>query len=139
MHPPFYHIVMEIEGKSRNSTFQFRPPFSWDTSSVSWTDGRGDQQGYAKAVRGLCAFYDNLSEDNSNKIDKYSRTVFLLYNLYGCVADMCEWIGEKVLGSDNEVELIVSHINKCDALFAVSKVYKELRTFLANRRYRNES
>lgn len=50
-----------------------RLKFSWDIKNVPWTDGKGCQEDYSKAVDLWSKFHDRLPDSNSNKISKELR------------------------------------------------------------------
>ena len=130
---------MGPDGSVKALTLPTRPRFSWDIRSVPWTDGRGDQLQYSIAVRRWAAFHDSLLDSNSNKIQKKSRAVMLLSNLYERAADLARNIEQQAITAEDGTQLIINAVYKVDALSTVSLVFHELQTLLSTKRGANES
>ena len=115
------------------------PKFSWDTKNCPWTDGVGNQEPYAHAVKQWSLFHDGLSDNNSNKINKQLRGIVLEGNLYGRAKDLAKSISPTELSSERGADLIVSTIHQRDPLSVVSSIYADFSHLLSIRRGSNES
>lgn len=78
-----------------------RPRFAWDQRNVPWTDGIGEQAGYAKAVKRWCRFHDALKESNIMRVAPEIRGHVLLANLFGRAADLCEGIDSAIMDDED--------------------------------------
>ncbi len=116
-----------------------RPKFTWDLRNVPWTDGRGDQEGYAKKVKEWAAFHDSLTDQNSNKIQKEQRGLVLHTQLYGRAEDRTRHMTIEDLQKESAVSDIIKCVYQRDPLTVVSDVYKDLETLLNTKRAANES
>ena len=107
-------------GMSHIAHLPHRPKFSWDTKNCPWTDGVGNQEPYAHAVKQWSLFHDGLADNNSNKINKQLRGIVLEGNLYGRAKDLAKSISPTKLSSERGADLIVSTIHQRDPLSVVS-------------------
>ena len=101
---------------------------------MSWTDGRGNQQDYANAVRSWSAFHAKLPDSNGNKIPKGLRKPMLHSHLYGGVKEFCKEISFSVIASNDGVYKICKSLYKKDALTIVSNDYSDFRNLLSTNR-----
>ena len=122
----------------QQSNLPSRPRFSWDIKAVPWTDGKGDQLEYAKAVKKWCAFHDKHHDSNSNKISLINRGIVLQSHLYGRAKDLCDCLEDDEIASDKGAQLIVNTVYKKDPLSVVTCVYTELQKLLSIQRGGNE-
>lgn len=76
-----------------------------------WTDGNGDQEEFALAVRRWCTFHDALSDANSNKIPRALRGSCLHSQLFDRTKDLCLAISDEELASIEEVEKIIGCVH----------------------------
>ena len=116
-----------------------RPRFSWDTRNAPWTDGIGDQEGYANAVKRWCAFHDSVHDNNANKVMKVSRGMILQSQLCGRAKIRGDAIDDTVLCSEGGVTAIVDVIYKIDALSVGNSAYSDYVKLLSIRRSPNET
>jgi len=126
-------------GPGNSSNLPSRPKFSWDIRSTPWTDGRGNQEGFARAVKLWGQFHDKLPASNSNKIPADLRGICLKSQLFGRALDLCKGIPDDDIASENGAQLIIDAIYKRDALSVVSEVYQDFNDLLTCRRSSNES
>jgi len=124
---------------SGSSTLPQRPKFSWDMKAVPWTDGRGDQDGYARAVSLWKKFHDTLPVSNSNKIPVNLQGIMLQSNLYGRAQDLVKGITDDVICGADGATAIVKAIHSRDPLAVVSEVFKDFNELLAVIRGENET
>lgn len=122
-----------------NSDLPSRPKFQRDIRSVSWTDGRGNQEVYAHAVKQWGKFHDGLLHSNSNKIATSLPGIFLEAQLYGRAMDLCKCITDEQLASDKGASLIVKAIYQRNAISVVSEVYRDFTDILSTKRGCTES
>lgn len=107
-----------------------RPKFSWDIKNVPWTDGKGCQEDYSKAVHLWNKFHDRLPDSNSNKIPKELRGIMLQSQLYGRARDLCMTISDSDIQSNNGSKVVVYAIYKREARSVVSDVYQNFMSLL---------
>jgi len=107
-----------------------RPKFTWDLKSVPWTDGRGDQEGFAKQVEKWAAFHDSLEDSNGNKIKKAQRGLVLHTQLYGRAADRARHMNIEDLQKDDAVDKIVECVHKRDPLTVVSDIFRDFEALI---------
>ena len=117
-----------------NPSLPSRPKFSWDTRSPQWTDGRGNQEEYARTVQQWATFHDGLADSNSNKIGIPLRGIFLVAQLYGPAKDLCMGLTAGKLASEKGVSLIVNTIFQRDPISVVSEVFKDFTELVITRR-----
>ena len=122
-----------------NPSLPSRPKFSWDTRNPPWTDGRGNQEEYARAVTQWATFQDGLPDSNSNKIGIPLRGICLIAQLFGRAKDLCMGLTAEQLASSDGVKLIVSTIYQRDPISVVSEVYKDFNDLVFTRRGQNEA
>ena len=89
-----------------NSDLPKRPRFSWDVRSVSWIDGKGDQEDYVNTVRNWFSFHNKLPDSNSNKVPKILRGIMLHSHLYGRSKDLSKEKPFTEIESDDGVDKI---------------------------------
>ena len=130
-------IVMGPEPSS--ASLPTRPRFSWDIRNVPWTDGKGNQEEYAKSVDLWDAFHNRLPDSNSHKITAELRGIMLQSQLYGRARDMCRSIPDSEIQSADGWKKIIQAIYKRDALSVVSEVYQSFTSLLSMNRGTNES
>ena len=116
-----------------------RPRFSWDTRNAPWTDGIGDQEDYANAVKRWCAFHDSLHDNNANKVMKVSRGMILQSQLYVRAKIRGDDFHDTVLCSEDGVTAVVDAIYKTDALSAGNSAYSDYVKLISIRRSPNET
>ena len=126
-------------GPAPNSSVPSRPRFSWDAKSAPWTDGKGDQEEYFKAVKLWQAFNDALPDRNSNKIPTGLRAICLNSQLYGGAKELCSGISDEQLLTTEGVKSIVDCIYQRDALSVVSEAFRSFNALLNTRRGDNEN
>ena len=97
------------------------PRFSWDIRNIPWTDGKGNQEEYAKSVELRNAFHNKLPDSNSNKIPLALRGIMLQSQLYGRAMDMCKSTLDEDIQSTTGSDHIVSAIYKRGSLSVVSE------------------
>eukprot|EP00178_Gracilaria_changii_P001339 TRINITY_DN1187_c0_g1_i12.p1 TRINITY_DN1187_c0_g1~~TRINITY_DN1187_c0_g1_i12.p1 ORF type:complete len:348 (-),score=40.05 TRINITY_DN1187_c0_g1_i12:1053-2096(-) len=124
---------------SSSSDLPTRPRFTWDIRNVPWTDGKGNQEPYATAVRQWSALHGKLNDDNSNKIPEDLQGIMLQSQLYGRARDLCKSIPQDIIESKDGVQAIVGAVYKRDALAVISDVYHDFVGLFALRRGQNES
>ena len=90
-----------------------RPKFSWDVRNIPWTDGRGDQSGYARSVKLWKKFHALLAVNNSNKIPDNLQGIMLQSQLFGRAAYLCKSVPEDI-ESPNGANAIVNTVYKRD-------------------------
>lgn len=113
------------------------PKFSWDIKFVPWTDVKGDQHEYFKAVNRRCYFQDNLRESTSNGIDKNIEEYFFS-KIYIVATELCEGIVFEKIASEKGLDLILAQVYKRDPLSVVSLVFYELKSLLSVRHEKTE-
>ena len=91
-----------------------RPKFAWDLRSPPWTDGRRNQDEYARSVRQWCRFHYGLPDANYNKISTPLRGICLSAQLFGHAKDLCICLSSVQLSSDDGVDLILNKIHQRD-------------------------
>ena len=116
-----------------------RPRFSWDSRQVPWTDGKGNQEQYAAAVRLWKLFHDTLPAANANKIPKSLQGVMLRSQLYGQAADLCKGLTDSDLTNEAGAQKVLNCVYKRDALAVISDVYHDFMTLLTMKRGNNET
>ena len=116
-----------------------RPRFSWDTRNAPRTDGVGDQEAYANAVKRWCAYHDSLPNANSSKVFKASRGMILHSQLYGRAKIKGDALSDGVLCSDSGADSIVDVIYKMDALSVCNAAYSDYEKLLSICRSPNET
>lgn len=72
-----------------NLLLQSRSQSSWDLKKIPWTDGKGLQEDYTKAVSRWIHFHDQLPDSNGNKIPDALRGIMLKSQYYGRARDLC--------------------------------------------------
>lgn len=103
-----------------------------DLRSFSWTDGRGDQPDYAKAVAVWSDFHDMLPDTNFNKINADLSGIFLNSQLYGRARDLSLGISDTTTKTAEGALAAIFHaINQRDALSVVRETYKDLTDLLS--------
>ena len=86
-----------------NSSLPSRPKFSWDIRSTPWTDGRGNQEGFAIAVKLWEQFHDKLPSSNSNKMTADLCGICLKSQLFGRALDLTKGISDEFIASEDGV------------------------------------
>ena len=76
-----------------------RPRFQWDARSPPWTDGKGNQKRFLKAVKLWKEFHDALPASNSNKIPSNLQGIVLKSQLFGRAQDLVSNISSEELRS----------------------------------------
>lgn len=104
-----------------HSDLPSRPRFSWDTKSVPWTDGKGNQDEYKRSITLWRSFHDKLPANNSNKIPIELRGIMLKSQLFGRARDLCTSIPDEDIASAEGVNKIVQKLYTRDALTVVRK------------------
>lgn len=116
-----------------------RPRFSWDIKNVPWTNGKGNQEEYAKAVALWDAFHNKLPDYNSNKISIELRGIMLHSQLYGRAKDIRRLIADDDIQSGTGWKKIVEAVYKRDTLSVFSEVYQSYLGVLSMKRGSNET
>jgi len=116
-----------------------RPRFSWDSRNVPWTDGKGNQEEYANAVKLWKSFHDLLPATNPNKITPALQGIMLQSQLFGRARDLVKKIDPETIQSDTGAAEIVKVVHKRDPLAVVSEVYQDFTTVLGTKRGNSES
>ncbi len=122
-----------------NNDLPKRHHFSWYTRLVPWTDGKGNQEDYVRAVRSWSAFHDMLSDNNSNKILKKLRGNMLHSHLYGRAKYLRQELPFEQISSEDGCDKICKALHKRDALSVVSTVYGDFLNLLSTKRGPNEA
>lgn len=104
-----------------------------------WTDGKGDQKEFSKAVKRWKAFHANLLDGSSNKIATLNEGIVLQSHLYGRARDLCKSISDDVINRMNDADVVVAAIYKRDTPTVMSNVYGELIFLMTMKRNNNES
>lgn len=107
-----------------------RPRFSWDIKQVSWTDGRGLQDGYKDAVGFQYKFHDLLDDSNFSKIPKCLCGTILPSQLYGRAKYQARVIDKRIFKSEKGAQEIVECIYKRVPLCVVTEVHADLSRWL---------
>lgn len=97
-------LVLGLDAARSRSSFSRIP---WDTRNALWSDGLGDQESYANAVRRWCAFHYTLPDSNANKIMTASRKMVLYSQAYGRAKIRCDAFNDTVLCSKAGVDATV--------------------------------
>ena len=126
-------------GDSSSAALPSRPRFSWDIKNVPWTDGKGNQEEYAKAVELWNAFHNKLTDSNSNKIPADLRGIMLQSQLYGRARDICRSITDTDIQSNTGWKSVVDAIYRREALSVVSDVYLNFTSLLSMKRGSTET
>lgn len=126
-------------GPGNNSGLPNRPKLSWDIRSTPWTDGRGSQEGYARAVKLWEQFHDILPEANPNRVSKELRGICLKSQLFGCAYDLCSSISDDDIASDFCAQKIIPAIYIRDSLSVTSQVYNDLNQLRSVKRNATDS
>ena len=126
-------------GPNAQSTSPQRPKFSWDISNVPWTDGRGNQEEYANAVKLWSNFHDLLPATNSDKIPSALQGIMLQSQLYGRTRDVVKKVDPADIKKEGGAQLIVNAIYKRDPLSVMSEVYTAFNEVLNTKRGTSES
>lgn len=100
-----------------------RPKYSWDVRNVPWTDGRGDQAGYARSVKLWRKFHAHLPANKSNQIPAELEGIMLQSQLYGRAQDLVKAVTEEDIESEDGTDAIVKALNKRDLLAVSKEVY----------------
>lgn len=116
-----------------------RPRFAWDSKTVPWTDGKGDQEEYADSVSLWRAFHEKLPDNHGSKIPTELQGIMLQSQLFGRARDIVKLIDEKVIQSEEGVDAIVNALHKRDPLAVVSEVYHDFNSLLNTRRGTTET
>ena len=116
-----------------------RPRFSWDARCVPWTDGKGNQEEYARAVKMWRTFHNKLPDGHAAKILPSLQGIMLQSQLFGRARDLCMKISSDIIESDDGPDAIVNEIHKRDALAVVSEVYNDFLELLNTKRGTSES
>lgn len=116
-----------------------RPRFSWDTRNAPWTDGVGDQEPYANAVRRWSAYHDTLPDSNGNKVLKASRGMILHSQLYGRAKIRGDALEDSLLCSEGGIDAIVDAVYKMDPLSVCNGAYSDYVKLLSIRRSSTET
>ena len=116
-----------------------RPRFFWDIRSVTWTDGRGNQEDYVSAVQSWSAFHSKLHDSSSNKIPKSLWGIILLSHLYRRAKDLCKEIPFAEISSADRVRKICKCLCKEDALTVTSNAYNDFQNLSLIKCGNNES
>lgn len=124
---------------ANGSDLPSRPKFSWDLRNVPWTDGKGNQEQYAKNVELWVALHDKLPDSNNNKIPEALQGIMLQSQLFGRARDLVKKIPDDVIQSDEGVAAIVGAIYKRDALAVLSEVYHDFNGLLSTKRGATET
>lgn len=103
-------------GLATMSTTPSRPGLDWDSKSLPWTDGKGNQKMFNVAVEDWVEYHYSLPDTHTTKISKKMKGLILKSQLYGKAADMCSALTKEELKSDNGVNLIVNATYRRDAL-----------------------
>lgn len=80
-------------GSSSNERFKSlpsSPKFSKNVRNVLWTDGLGDQSGYARSVKLWKNLQSTLPKTNPSKLDEKIQAIMLQSALYGRAAYLCK-------------------------------------------------
>ena len=124
---------------STDPDLPFRPRFSCDSRQVPWTDGKGNQEQYAAAVRLWKLFHDTFPDSNGNKIPKSLQAVMFRSKIYCQAADLCKRLTDSDLADEAGTQKVLDCVYKRDALAVVSDVYQDFMTLLTMKRGNNES
>lgn len=115
-----------------------RPRFSWNAQNVPWTDGIGDQVGYAESLFDRLTIHNNLDDNTSNKISKTTRGIVLISNLYGRARDMIRSVRQEVLDDNESTNVVVDVFFKNGPLSVNRRVSENLQLFLSSQRSKIE-
>ena len=116
-----------------------RGRFQWDLKSPPWTDGRGNQENYVKAVSLWVEFHNALPESNSNKVPQTLQGLMLKSQLFGRAADLASKVSNEELRSADGAMKIARAVHKVDALSQVTKMAEQFANLLTTQRQSNES
>lgn len=99
-----------------------RPRISWKTRSAPWTDGVGNQEPYANAVRRWSVFHDTLPDCYGNKALKESHGMIIHSQLFGRAKIRGDALDDDVLSFENGVVVIVDAVYKMEPLSVCNAV-----------------
>lgn len=126
-------------GTSQSTSLPSRPRFVLDAKSPPWTDGVVDKDHYARAVRLLCKFHDNMDDSNSAKRSKKNRGIVLFSNIHGQAQRLALSVLEEIEHSEDGARVLVNAIYKRNTLVLVTEVYGEFSTLNIFLRQSSES
>lgn len=112
--------------------------FTWDLRNCPRTNGRGNQEPYATAVRRWCSYNDALTDGNQNKIPKNLRGLTLHAQLYDRAFDLRPSIPDEIPLSNAGVDAVVNNLYKREALSIVNALFEDFSTLLSTKRGNNE-
>jgi len=126
-------------GPGENSLLPQRPKFSWDVRNAPWTDGIGNQEGYAESVKLWKTYHDSLVPTNSTKIPAALQGIVLQSQLFGRAKDTVRKLAASEIASETGATKIVNALHKRDALQVVSEVFQDFISLLNFKRKGAES
>lgn len=128
-----------MDPETKNSGLPSRHRFSWDINTVPWTDGRGNQAEYKKAVDLWVSFHNKLPDTNPNKIAAHRRGIMLKSNLYGRAKYLCAGITDDQISSSKGVEHIVHAIYRRDPISVLPAALEDLHDLFKTKQSMNET
>lgn len=93
-----------------------KPRFGWDIRTSPGTDGKGYQEGYARAFELWCDYQDSLPDINTNKINKTQCGTLLLAQLSSRAIDRTSGLSKDDVKSDGGADMLVAAIYKNNLL-----------------------
>lgn len=135
---PIHTTALLVTGPANNALAPpSYPRLSWDRCNCPWTDGRGDQEPYATAVKVWSSYHEALSDANSNKISKTFRGYTLRAQLFDRAVYLCLLIPLEILQSEDGEDAIVKCLYEGDPLSAVLHLTDDFSSLLDTRRQGN--
>ena len=116
-----------------------RPKFHWDIRNPLWTDGRGSQEEFYRAVVAWKNFHDKLPDGHSHKIPSNVQGVFLQSQLYDRAQDIAQKFELDQIEKDDGALRAASVIYKRDVLSVVTDTFRQLISLLQTKQADNDS
>ena len=115
------------------------PKFHWDVRNPPWTDGRGVQENFYRAVVAWKKFHDELPNGHSHKIPSNLQGVILQSQLYDRAQDTAQKLVLDQIEKDYDALRVASVIYKADVLSVVTDTFRQFISLLQTKLDDNES
>ena len=120
-------------------SYPSRPKFHWDVRNPPWTDGKGSQDQYFRAVKLWKNFHDKLPENNSNKIPKSLQGIILQSQLYDRAVDLVKKLTPDEIESEDGALKVALAIHKQDVLSIVTETFHNFLDLLKTKQAESDS
>lgn len=121
-----------------SATIPTRPCFSWDIRVPPWTDCRGDQDQFYRAVSLQNKFHDALPNNNSKKIPQALQGIVRQSQLFGRAQDIGSKVSEAELLSRQGALILAKAICKKDKLSELTNIAEEFSKVVQTKQGFNE-